>query len=61
MTREEAKVVLREHERFMHCEGEYYFTTIPPYSIEEVNQAKTILQNETDITTTGSGCRQTAE
>lgn len=44
MTIEEAKVVLREHERFMRAEGEYYFTSIPPYSIEEVNEAKSILQ-----------------
>lgn len=40
MTKEEAKVVLREHERFIRAEGEYYFTCQPPYTIEEVNQAK---------------------
>ena len=40
MTRQEAEKVLREHKRFMQGDGEYYFTSIPPYSMDEVKQAK---------------------
>lgn len=43
MTKEEAKKVLEETERFMRAEGEYYFTCVPPYSIEEVNEAKKLI------------------
>lgn len=40
MSIEEAKMIICEHERFLRAEGEYYFTFIPPYTIEEVAMAK---------------------
>lgn len=46
MTKNEAKTVLMEHERFLRGEGEYYFTLVPPYSIETVEEAeKLIIEN----------------